>query len=178
MKSRWLRAWMCLLTGAIVAWADPNPRLAKRLQWFQEQEFGLFLHWGVYSQMGCIESWPLVWADRNWSNPGVTTREEMIGFRKKYWALNRTFNPVKFHPQSWATLARRAGMKYVVFTTKHHNGFSMFDTRMTDDTAAPPPDKQANNRHAVVAALGLAVQSASDIRAKSGRKSERDARSL
>ena len=106
--------------------------LDERLEWFRDMKFGLFLHWGAYSQLGCIESWPLVWADRKWSNPGVSTRDEMTAFRKRYFDLPRTFNPVAFDPKSWAELAWQAGMRYVVFTTKHHDGFSMFDTRMTD----------------------------------------------
>lgn len=112
--------------------ADPDQRLARRLEWFQDLRFGLFLHWGPYSQMGCIESWPLVWADRSWSNPSIKTFEEMLEFRERYFALNRTFDPAEFDPKAWAKAAKRAGMKYVMFTTKHHDGFCMFDTRQTD----------------------------------------------
>jgi alpha-L-fucosidase len=62
----------------------------------------------------------------------------MEEFRRRYFALNRTFNPVKFDPDSWAAVARNAGMQYVVFTTKHHDGFSMFDTRQTDYRITAP----------------------------------------
>lgn len=106
-------------------------RLADRLGWWQQQKFGLFVHWGAYSQLGCIESWPLVFKDRAWSNPEVKTLEEMQAFHKKYWALNTTFNPTEFDPQVWADAARYAGMKYVVFTTKHHDGFCMYDSQQT-----------------------------------------------
>ena len=58
--------------------AEQSERLVRRLDWFQDQKFGFFMHWGAYSQLGCIESWPLVWADRKWSNPGINTREEML----------------------------------------------------------------------------------------------------
>src|ERR1044071_4640433 len=103
--------------SSIVSAADaPAETLARRLHWFQDQRFGLFLHWGAYSQMGCIESWPLVWADRKWSNPSIRTREEMIAFRERYFALPTTFNPEAFDPAGWAALARKAGMRYVVFT--------------------------------------------------------------
>jgi alpha-L-fucosidase len=121
-----------VLAGALWAQQHPDPHVAQRLEWFQDQKFGLFLHWGAYSQLGCIESWPLVWADRNWSNPSIGTREEMAAFRQKYFALNKTFNPVRFDPDAWAAAAKQAGMRYVVFTTKHHDGFSMFDTRQTE----------------------------------------------
>ena len=110
--------------------------LQRRLDWFQDQRFGLFVHWGIYSQWGCIESWPLVEVDQ-WARPDnlacwVERGKDMERFKRDYFALNRTFNPRRFDPGRWADLARRAGMKYVVFTTKHHDGFSMFDTRQTD----------------------------------------------
>lgn len=151
----------CLCVCALVLAAGARgaePELARRLEWFQDQKFGLFLHWGVYSQMGCIESWPLVWADRKWSNPGIQTKEEMAEFRRKYFALNRTFNPTAFDPESWAKLARRAGMRYVVFTTKHHDGFSMFDTKMTDYRITSPEvpfsrDSRANIAREVFSAF-------------------------
>jgi hypothetical protein len=82
------------------------------------------MHWGIYSNLGCIESSPLVWADRSWANPSIQTFEELEQFRSKYWSQNRSLNPTNFNPQEWAKLARRAGMRYVVFTTKHHDGFA------------------------------------------------------
>lgn len=112
--------------------SDEDARRARRIEWFRDQKFGFFMHWGVYSQLGCIESWPLVWADRSWSNPSIKTFEEMLTFRKKYWGLNTTFNPTRFDPDVWAKIAKRAGMKYVMFTTKHHDGFCMYDTKQTD----------------------------------------------
>jgi len=110
--------------------------LDRKLSWFQDQKFGLFVHWGVYSQWGCIESWPLVEVDK-WARPdGLKAWEErgrdMARFKRDYWALNKSFNPVKWDPQPWADAAKHAGMKYFVFTTKHHDGFSMWDTRWTD----------------------------------------------
>ena len=115
---------------------EPEPWLAERLEWFQDQRFGLFMHWGIYSQWGCIESWPLVEVD-TWARPdGLKCWEErgkdIERFKRDYFALAKTFDPKKFDPARWAALAKRAGMKYVVFTTKHHDGFSMFDTRQTD----------------------------------------------
>jgi len=118
--------------GAAPATRPADPRLARRLEWFQDQRFGLMMHWGVYSNLGCIESWPLVWADRSWSNPAIKTMEEMLAFQRNYWGQNARFNPTKFRPEQWAKLAKAAGMKYVVFTTKHHDGFSLFDTKQTD----------------------------------------------
>ena len=115
---------------------DENPRWLKdRLEWFQDLKFGLFVHWGIYSQWGCIESWPLV-ADAPWARPDdlpawVERGRDLERFRRDYRALNATFDPRHFDPQTWAELAERAGMKYVAFTTKHHDGFCMFDTETT-----------------------------------------------
>ncbi len=117
--------------------SQPNrTRLEDRLEWFQDQKFGFFVHWGVYSQWGCIESWPLVEVD-TWARPEdlpawVQRGKDMERFKRDYWALNRTFNPTKFDPQQWVQAAKQAGMKYFVFTTKHHDGFSMWDTKQTD----------------------------------------------
>jgi len=110
--------------------------LKDRLEWFQDLKFGLFMHWGPYSQWGCIESWPLVEVD-TWARPDdlpawVERGKDMKRFQQDYWALNKTFNPTKFDPAPWAAAAERAGMKYVAFTTKHHDGFCMFDTKTTD----------------------------------------------
>jgi len=116
---------------------DEYPQwLRDRLEWFQDLKFGLMTHWGPYSQWGCIESWPLVEAD-TWARPDdlkawVERNKDLERFRRDYWALNRTFNPTRFDPAVWADAARFAGMKYFCFTTKHHDGFCMFDTKTTD----------------------------------------------
>ena len=112
------------------------PWLKDRLEWFQDLKFGLFMHWGPYSQWGCIESWPLVEVDA-WARPDDLPAWNERGkdfrrFQQDYWALNQTFNPTAFDPEPWAQAAARAGMKYTAFTTKHHDGFCMFDTRTTD----------------------------------------------
>jgi alpha-L-fucosidase len=123
-----------------------------RMDWFQDLKFGLFMHWGIYSELGCIESWPLVWADRSWSNPKLKTLDEMLAFRQQYFSLNKQFNPTQFAPETWAALAKRTGMKYVMFTTKHHDGFSMFDTRQTDFRSTAPDCPFSKNPRANVAA--------------------------
>lgn len=114
----------------------------KRLEWFQDQKFGFFAHWGAYSQWGCIESWPLIEEDE-WARPDslkawTDHNKDMEWFMRDYWALPGTFNPVKFDPQKWADAAKYAGMKYFVFTTKHHDGFCMFDTHLTDYRITAP----------------------------------------
>lgn len=116
--------------------------LQERLEWFRDLKLGLFLHWGPYCQWDCCESWPLVPAD-TWARPEGLREWEQAGhdlkrFQQEYRDLGRTFNPVNFNPDAWAEAARQAGMRYVTFTAKHHDGFCMFDTRTTDYRVTHP----------------------------------------
>ena len=104
----------------------------KLAEW-QDLKFGLLMHWGPYSQWGIVESWSICPEDYGWcerkkgSNP-----QDYFSYKKEYEDLRKTFNPIGFNPEKWAKAAKKAGMKYVVFTTKHHDGFSMFDSKYTD----------------------------------------------
>ncbi|MFH1569716.1 MAG: alpha-L-fucosidase [Gemmatimonadota bacterium] len=116
--------------------------MRRRLEWFQDLKFGLFLHWGPYCQWDCCESWPLVEED-TWARPDHlkcwNERGRDLGrFSADYRALNRTFNPTDFEPGAWADAARAAGMRYVTFTTKHHDGFCMWDTATTEYRVTGP----------------------------------------
>jgi alpha-L-fucosidase len=117
---------------------DDSLVLEKLEQW-QDLKFGLLMHWGAYSQWGIVESWSICPEDYSWcerkkgSNP-----ENYFDYVKEYENLKTTFNPVDFTPERWAKAAKNAGMKYVVFTTKHHDGFSMFDTKQTDYKITDP----------------------------------------
>jgi alpha-L-fucosidase len=91
-----------------------------RSAWYRTAKFGMFIHWGPYSQASVEASWPIMVP-----TPGGITEAA-------YRALPATFNPVKFDPHAWVDLARQAGQKYMVFTTKHHDGFCMFDSAYTD----------------------------------------------
>ena len=125
----------------------------KLAQW-QDLKFGLFMHWGPYSQWGVVESWSICPEDEGWTQrkgPYAATYE---GYRKAYENLQTTFNPTRFDPGKWAVAAKAAGMKYLVFTTKHHDGFAMFDTRTTDykitDAKTPfSKDARANVTRAI-----------------------------
>jgi alpha-L-fucosidase len=108
---------------------ESDPLVLKKLSWFQDQKFGLMMHWGPYSQWGVVESWMLCSEDELWCQRNM---DNYVEYCIKYERLKETFNPVKFDPESWAAAARYAGMKYLVFTTKHHEEFCMFDTRQTD----------------------------------------------
>lgn len=112
---------------------ETDPLVLEKLDQWQDIKFGLLMHWGPYSQWGVVESWSICPEEYGWcerkkgSNP-----DNYFAYKKEYEGLQTTFNPVKFNPEKWAKAAKNAGMKYVVFTTKHHDGFSMFDTKYTD----------------------------------------------
>ncbi|WP_228852906.1 alpha-L-fucosidase [Aegicerativicinus sediminis] len=112
---------------------ETDPLVLKKLEEWQDLKFGLLMHWGPYSQWGIVESWSLCPEEYGWcerkkgSNP-----DNYFEYKKEYENLQKTFNPVNFEPEKWAEAAKNAGMKYVVFTTKHHDGFSMFDSKYTD----------------------------------------------
>jgi alpha-L-fucosidase len=116
--------------------SDKPDWLRERLEWFQDLKFGLILHWGPYALWDCCESWPISPGDGWARNDGMecwTSRDkDLTRFQRDYWALNREFNPVSFQPDRWAELAARAGIRYAAMTTKHHDGFCMWDTKTTD----------------------------------------------
>jgi alpha-L-fucosidase len=105
--------------AAISAAALSAQNQPDRLEWFRDQGFGLFIHWSVDSQLGTVISHSLAGASDDYTNRFFTE-------------LPKTFNPRKFHPEDWAVLARLAGVRYVVFTAKHHSGFAMWDTKTTN----------------------------------------------
>jgi alpha-L-fucosidase len=104
----------------------------KKLRQWQDLKFGLFMHWGPYSEWGVVESWSLCPEDEPWEQRDPKHGAAYFEYKKNYENLLTTFNPTNFNPEKWVKAAKNAGMKYVVFTTKHHDGFSMFDTKQTD----------------------------------------------
>jgi alpha-L-fucosidase len=114
---------------------ETDPLVIRKLEWFQDLKFGLLMHWGPYSQWGVVESWSICSEDEPWCQRNM---DNYVEYCRKYEELKTTFNPVKFDPDSWALAAKKAGMRYVVFTTKHHDGFSMFDTKQTDYRITDP----------------------------------------
>lgn len=110
-----------------------KPEVLQKLEDWQDLKFGLLMHWGAYSQWGIVESWSICPEDYGWcerkkgSNP-----DNYFTYKKEYENLKLSFNPINFEPEKWAAAAKNAGMKYVVFTTKHHDGFCMFDSKYTD----------------------------------------------
>jgi alpha-L-fucosidase len=108
---------------------ETDSLVLEKLEQWQDMKFGLLMHWGAYSQWGIVESWSICAEDEGWCRRKSDNYTE---YKKEYENLKTTFNPVKFDPEKWAKAAKNAGMKYVVFTTKHHDGFCMFDTKFTD----------------------------------------------
>ncbi len=107
---------LCVTTRS--AHAEPANR-PERVEWFRDLGLGMFVHWSVDGQLGVVISHSMAGASDDYLKRYV---EE----------LPKTFYPRKFDPKAWARLARVVGMKYVMFTTKHHSGFCMFDTATTD----------------------------------------------
>ena len=99
-----------------------------RLDWFLEAKFGLFIHWGAYAAGGVEASWSIMAPDLAEVMFGTHTRIS----EAEYARLPLRFNPVDFDPEAWVRTARSAGMGYIVFTAKHHDGFCMFDAPGTD----------------------------------------------
>lgn len=112
-----------------------DKKVQKKIDDWRQLKFGLFMHWGTYSQEGIVESWALCSEDEPWCQ-----RENPVynDFKKDYVNLKTTFNPTEFEPERWADAAQKAGMKYLVFTAKHHDGFNMFDTQLSDYKITSP----------------------------------------
>jgi alpha-L-fucosidase len=91
---------------------QPSEKNLENREWFQDAKYGLFIHWGVYSILGDGE-----WVMNNQQIP-----------IKQYERLPSFFNPVDFDPAEWVSMVKKAGMKYITITSKHHDGFAMFDS--------------------------------------------------
>ncbi|MCD2425763.1 alpha-L-fucosidase [Niabella pedocola] len=96
------------------------------IQWFKEAKFGLFIHWGLYSQLAGT------WDGKHYYGSGEWIMHQAKIPVNRYREVAGSFNPVNFNADEWAQLAKDAGIKYMVITAKHHEGFSMFDSRVTD----------------------------------------------
>ena len=127
---------LCVFVALVVAWSTGTRGLAdqsrtdtqgasdsareKRLEWFREATYGLFIHWGLYAIPA-----------GQWNGKRSLGLGEWVMFRstvpvKEYEKLASQFNPVKFNADEWVKLAKDAGMKYIVITSKHHDGFALF----------------------------------------------------
>ncbi|MGC4021581.1 MAG: alpha-L-fucosidase [Cyclobacteriaceae bacterium] len=107
---------LLLVANFSLAQYKPSAENLKNREWFQEARFGLFIHWGVYSILGDGE-----WAMNNQQIP-ISAYEKLPSF----------FNPTEFNPAEWVQMVKDAGMKYITITSKHHDGFAMFDSKISD----------------------------------------------
>lgn len=105
-----------------------DPQVLTKLKHWQDQKFGVLMHWGLYSVPGIVESWSICSEDWIVRERKPTYEED----KAWYWSQKDSLNPVNFDPSKWADVMKKAGMKYMIFTTKHHDGFCMFDTKYTD----------------------------------------------
>lgn len=107
------------------------------IQWFKDAKFGLFIHWGLYSHLGGE------WKGKRYYGSGEWIMNQAKIPVREYEATAATFNPSRFNADEWAQLAKDAGIKYVVITAKHHEGFAMYDSKVsTFDIVDATPFKQ------------------------------------
>ncbi|MFN8581377.1 MAG: alpha-L-fucosidase [Gemmatimonadaceae bacterium] len=95
---------------------QPSAENLEARRWFQDAKFGLFIHWGVYSVLGAGE-WVM-------NNRSIRADD--------YEKLPAFFNPISYDPTAWVAMAKAAGMKYITITSRHHDGFAMFDSKVSD----------------------------------------------
>jgi alpha-L-fucosidase len=138
-KSRWSRMvffGIFCLAGALSAVAaepaqTPAPETKQqrdaRMAWWREARFGMFIHWGLYAVPA--GQWKGKFVPPGGGEWIMTTANIPV---KEYELLAKQFNPVKYDPAAWVRVAKAAGVKYIVITSKHHDGFSIFDTKATD----------------------------------------------
>ncbi len=114
-----------VLLAALPSSAQQDPGREKRIEWWRQARFGMFIHWGLYAVPA-----------GEWKGQPVPSIGEWIMFRaripvKEYEQIAGRFNPVKFDADAWVRLASQAGQKYIVITSKHHDGFAMFHSRVS-----------------------------------------------
>ena len=105
---------------ALISTESPA-QIARRLRWWSEARFGMFIHWGLYAQDGCF-----------WKGQDGKTEHMMRHLQipiVEYEKIATEFNPVKFNATEWVRIAKSAGMRYMIITSKHHDGFAMFNSK-------------------------------------------------
>ncbi len=98
-----------------------------RMQWFREAKFGMFIHWGLYSQLAGE------WQDKTVDGAAEWIQNSLNIPSSQYCPLAKTWKPTNFNPREWVRLMKAAGIKYICITTKHHDGFCLWPTKLNDD---------------------------------------------
>ncbi len=131
------RLMLVSLLGAVLAanaqdemWdKTASGRQHPNIQWFKEAKFGMFIHWGLYSKLGGV------WNNKRYYGSGEwLMNQAKVPGRCICCGSRRSFNPVNFNADEWAVLAKEAGIRYMVITAKHHEGFAMYDSKVSDFT--------------------------------------------
>lgn len=115
-------------TPVTIAPLEPAAELAARAAWWAEAKFGMFIHFGLYSALAGE------WQGKKIGSHGEWIQQKAPISNADYAATAATFNPTKFDAKRWVAIAKSAGMRYVVLTAKHHDGFAMFDSAVSDFT--------------------------------------------
>jgi alpha-L-fucosidase len=100
----------------------PAPENMEAREWFQDAKYGMFLHWGIYSNMAGGGDYGIAEWIMNRKQIPIAQYENLADY----------FNPIHFNPAEWVSTVKAAGMKYITITSKHHDGFAMFDSRISD----------------------------------------------
>jgi len=119
--------FLLLAASALGAQAGPPPRdeRATRMEWWREARFGMFIHWGVYAVPAGTYHGERVAGIGEW----IMSRAQIP--IPEYETFARRFAPARFDPDAWVRTAKQAGMKYIIITSKHHDGFALFDSKVS-----------------------------------------------
>jgi alpha-L-fucosidase len=127
--------FLILLFGVMVLTFCNNPvkeeakeetQSVDKMDWWKEAKFGMFIHWGVYAVPAGTYKGHKIKHIGEW----IMNRGKIPVMEYKEYA--KSFNPVKYDPEAWVKMAKGAGMQYIVITSKHHDGFALFDSKVTD----------------------------------------------
>ena len=126
---------------------------ADPVEWFRDAKFGMFIHWGLYSQTGGVWNGEKYYGITEW----LMRRGEISS--KDYKRISKDFNPVDFDAEKWVSIAKESGVKYIVITSKHHDGFALFDSAVSDfDIIDASPFKRDPMKELTTAARAAGIK--------------------